>query len=186
MKIYKSIKLTLVLMTGGLFLMGDICCVPPPLTGYLVDSPIKGVTYTCNENEESALTDNRGAYHCSTSTVSFSIGLLELGNDYGFTEDSYIYPQDLVGVSRENFTDERLILLTRFLQSLDDDGNISVNINITKEVSDSFDISQFSDLTEADIEVLLTDINKSFVSEKDAMAHLKNSLNEHNTTQVYY
>lgn len=126
------------------------------------------------------MTTDKGEFSCdkNSSSVLFKLGYMELGRVSDFEKN--IYPQDLVGVSKEDFTDERLVLMARLLQSLDDDGNITKNINITKEVKAIFKISQFSDMTVTEAEQILARINKKMVSEKDAIEHLKNSLNKYN------
>jgi len=184
MQYLKYIKTTVVLTIGTLFLMGDmpICCEPPPdynlSYGYLTDSPIEGMNYYCNYSSFVSETDYRGKFTCDTnSSILFKVGKLEIGEIKEFKNGMKIYPQDLLGISREDFTDERLILLTRFLQSLDDDGNITNSIKITKEVKESFSISQFSDMSIEDINNSLNKINKRLVNKVDAITHLKNSLN---------
>ena len=184
MQYLKYIKTTVVLTIGTLFLMGDfpICCEPPLDSnlsyGYLIDSSVKGMDYYCENSSFVSETDYIGKFTCDiNSSVVFKVGKLEIGEIQEFKNGMKVYPQDLVGISRENFTDERLVLLTRFLQSLDDDGNISSNINITKEVKESFSILQFSDMSIKDINSSLNKINKRLVNEVDAIRHLKNSLN---------
>jgi pimeloyl-ACP methyl ester carboxylesterase/uncharacterized protein involved in tolerance to divalent cations len=63
------------------------------------------------------------------------------------------------------------------LQSLDDDGVISSSINIEQSVRDAFDVEQkFEDLSESDVKALLDGLGKDFVSEVDAVKHLRESL----------
>lgn len=185
----KYFKIATVLVTGMFFLMGDGCgCTPPPSPtyGYLIDSPLEGVDYYCDEGNILSRTFSNGSFSCDDngSTVIFKLGKLEIGKIEKLKYGMKIYPQDLVGVSQEDFTDERLVLLARLFQSLDDDGNITKSIKITQEVKDSFSISQFSDMTVADVEKSLLKINKTFVSEVDAIKHLKESMNrDRNSTK---
>jgi len=173
----------LVLGTGLALILGS-CCPPPEdnkVVGYLVDSPIEGVDYDCIE-EGNGTTDKDGKFECNKLPVTFKIGGLELGSVSSLSDDSKVYPQDLVGVSRENFTDNRLILLTRFLQSLDDDGIISERITIEKEIGEKFSITEFSDLSEDEIKDLLTQVDKSLVGRDSALSHLEDNLLEEEDT----
>jgi len=143
--------------------------------GYLIDSPISGVSYFCDGAK--GLTDSNGKFECLNPPVTFKIGKLTLGTLTRFTSDSRVYPHDILGLPRTNFTDSRLIFLTRLLQSIDDDGNISVNINITSDVADLFTTEQnLSDLNTMETISLLNRINKNFLDEDDAIEHLKNNM----------
>ncbi|SHO81215.1 hypothetical protein MNB_SV-15-748 [hydrothermal vent metagenome] len=157
---------------------GDgVCCSdnPTPIIksrAYFIDSPVKGLDYKCDGREFKS--DERGLIECLDTNVSFFIGNLKIGELNSFTNNSNIYPQDLVGVSRDNFSDENLIKVVRFLQSLDDDGNIEAYINIV----DEFDISQnLLDMNISEIELLLNSIDKVLVDENSAIRHLKGSMN---------
>ncbi len=71
--------------------------------------------------------------------VIFKIGNYTIGAISELTEDSKIYPQDLLGLDRDNVEDRKLIQLTQFLQALDDDHNITQRITITEETRKKFD-----------------------------------------------
>jgi len=179
MKLKRVVLNGLVLGTGLALILG-CCCEPPEddnVVGYLVDSPIEGVNYECIEGT-SGLTNKDGKFVCLNPYVTFKIGGLELGTISSLADDKKVYLQDLVGVSRENFTDDRLILLTRFIQSLDDDGVISESITIKKEIGDKFSIADFSDLSEDEVKTLLGTVGKSLVSEESALSHLRGNVGE--------
>ena len=143
--------------------------------GYLLDSALEGVSYFCDGKE--GLTDSQGLFECANPPVTFKIGSLVLGKLEAFTTDGKVYPQDLLGLPRTNFTDSRLKLLARLLQSLDDDGDISTTIKIEQSVKDAFDVEQkFKDFNETDIKALLDGLGKNFVNEIDALNHLRESL----------
>lgn len=150
---------------------------PPPATvaktkGEVIDSPVQGLNYLCDGVE--ALTNSSGEFECTNPPIVFKIGKLTLGSITSFTADKKVYPHDILGLARTNFTDARLILLAQLLQSLDDDGDISVLINILQGTRDLFTVEQnFSDLTLAEIEALL---GKSLVNGIDAIRHLKQSM----------
>ena len=141
--------------------------------GYLIDSPIKGVTYIC-ENGDVRLTNKDGMFECTQAPITFKIGKLILGKLTAFTADGIVTPQDLLGLDRDNFDNPKLKLLARFLQSLDDDGDISTYINIKQNISNNFiEVQNFYNLKEPDIDFLLYDLGKVFVSEDYAINHLK-------------
>jgi hypothetical protein len=130
-----------------------------------------GVNYSCDNNE--GLTDDEGMFECIAPPVTFKIGNLTIGTLTAFTSDGKVYPQDLLGLSRTNFTDSRLKLLARLLQSLDDDGVIADKIMITQGVRDGItDVQDFKDMSQSDIEALLSGIGKSLPKECEALKHL--------------
>jgi hypothetical protein len=139
--------------------------------GYLIDSPLAGVTYSCDGSE--GLTDDEGMFECIAPPVTFKIGNLTLGTLTSFTSDGKVYPQDLLGLSRTNFTDSRLKLLARLLQSLDDDGVIAEKITITQGVRDGItDVQNFKDMSQSDVQSLVSGLGKTFVKECEALKHL--------------
>jgi len=139
--------------------------------GYLIDSPLAGVTYSCDGSER--LTDDEGMFECIAPPVTFKIGNLTLGTLTAFTSDGKVYPQDLLGLSRTNFTDSRLKLLARLLQSLDDDGVIADKITITQGVRDGItDVQDFKDMSLSDLQSLASGLGKTFVKECEALKHL--------------
>ena len=106
-------------------------------TGYLTDSPISGLNYECGSKK--GLTSTDGKFSCETMPVIFKIGNYTLGSISELTDDSKIYPQDLLGLDRDNVEDPKLVELTQFLQALDDDHNITQSITITEETRKKFD-----------------------------------------------
>lgn len=140
--------------------------------GYLIDSPISGANYICADGTR-GITDATGMFECHTAPVTFTIGGLILGTIESFTQDGKVYPQDLLGLERNNFSDSRLKLLTRFLQALDDDGDIDESITITSSVRESFQRdSNFADLSEESIANILQDSHREMPPECIALRHL--------------
>jgi hypothetical protein len=103
----------------------------------LMDAPIAGVTYICKKPNIPQKTDAQGVFTCDEGPVTFKIGGLVLG-EVSNLNHGVIFPQDLLGLPRNDITDPKLIALLRLLQSLDNDGDISVSINITDEISEKF------------------------------------------------
>lgn len=108
------------------------------ITGYFIDAPVEGLFYSCVGTNSRGFTDSSGAFYCESSPVAFYIGKLSLGSVDIPTSDGNVYPQDLVGVARTDFSDDKLVELVQLLQSLDDDSVPDNGIKITKEFSDAF------------------------------------------------
>ena len=139
--------------------------------GYLIDSPLQGVTYLCDGEE--GITHEDGMFECVNAPVTFKVGALTLGTLTAFTADGQVYPQDLLKLARDNYSNSKLKLLARLVQSLDDDGNIKDKITITKSVRDSISKEQnFKDMSANDVSSLVSGIGKTFVQECGAMKHL--------------
>jgi hypothetical protein len=138
----------------------------------LIDSPLAGVGYYC-DGKEVQKTTMTGEFTCQNPPIVFKIGKLVLGTIHRFTFDGKIFPQDLVGVSRNNVSDPKLIDLIRLLQSLDEDGNISVSIEIPSDMASKFDDD---DINDRSLEELADIADVKLVSEDDAKDHLTNSM----------
>ncbi|MCK5855489.1 MAG: hypothetical protein KAG56_09735 [Sulfurovaceae bacterium] len=141
-------------------------------TGYFIDSPVKGINYECANI--SGVTDSKGAFSCEKPPVTFKLGEMQIGILKSFTKDNKMYPQDLLDLKRDNFSDEKLIKLIRLLQSLDDDENISKAITISSDISTYF--TSNLDLNKSILEILVIPTQGNLVSEEDAIKHLQNSM----------
>lgn len=97
-----------------------------------VDSPVAGLDY--QTESLSGVTNDEGyfQYNSSDKTVTFSIGNFVIGefNISNLQADKKVLPSDFFGLDRNDTTDERVIKVIQFLQSLDSDGNVSNGINI--------------------------------------------------------
>ena len=142
------------------------------LIGYFIDSPISGLNYACGD--KTALTGVDGKFSCDVMPVNFSIGDYFLGSITKITPDSKIYPQDLLGLSRDDLASPKLIKLTQFLQSLDDDHNITAQITITKEMREKFSNDSSNDPLSPDKEALKKEI--PLPNPVTAMDHLRKSI----------
>ncbi len=50
-------------------------------------------------------------FECIDAPITFKIGGLTLGTIYKFPDDGEVHLQDLLGLDRDNFSDEKLKLL---------------------------------------------------------------------------
>ena len=150
-------------------------------TGYLIDSAITGIEYTCDDI--SGITDKDGMFSFNdTCEVSFKIGNIIIGSikAENINNDKNVLPTDLFELDRDNVSNEKLITLIQFLQTLDEDNNPDNNIQISKEVQESFknhylDFKQDSNL-EDEIANILVDIKKDLVTKDNALKHYKKTL----------
>ena len=164
------------------------------LKAQFVDSPVAGLDY--KTDTLSGVTDSNGSFEYSKDDekVEFFVGNIKIGefNLSKLNTDKKILPSELFGLDRNNTTDDRVIKVIRFLQSLDDDANVSNGITIddlTKnnlttftETNDTVD----KNLTENNITVIedmLKGVGKTLMLENKARENYKKYLqNELNIT----
>ncbi len=109
-------------------------------TGYLVDAPVANATYDCvADGEIGKTTGADGSFTCRNMHVRFRIGNLVLGEINALPEDALVYPQDIVGVPRENLDDPRVVEMARLIQSMDADADLSNGIQIGEHIKAAFD-----------------------------------------------
>ncbi len=142
---------------------------------YLIDSPINGVDYECGIRKFTTHTyeNKEGVALCRHSPVTFKLGSLVLGKIDEIQNNQEIYPQDLVGVSRDNFDDERVVKLSLLLQSLDNDGEINHTIDIKQQIKDKIDIGSLKNLSLDDTRTLITKLGKEPLRLEDVDKHLR-------------
>jgi len=99
--------------------------------GVFLDGPVGGLTYKTPTLEGVTKADGMFRYK-SGEAVTFSVGGLVLGSTQG---KKVITPLDLFADAKDA-SDQRVVNVCVFLQSLDQDGNPENGIVITKEVAD--------------------------------------------------
>ncbi len=104
-------------------------------TGIFLDSPVSGLNYSSFNGVKvtfKGLTGPAGEFKYKTGdTVTFSIGTLTLGSATGAPE---LTPMDILGVP-DNPLDQSVINMCVLLQTLDQDGDLNNNIQITKAIA---------------------------------------------------
>jgi surface protein len=102
--------------------------------GYLVDSGVEGVYFEIDGVKTGTTgTGGRFDYDTRDTSITFTMGDLTLVESYqlaNMNADGLMLPSDMVGVNRENTSDEGLIKIIRVLQSLDYDDDPSNGIYI--------------------------------------------------------
>jgi len=139
-------------------------------TSYFIDAPVKGLNYECGDIK--GVTDEKGAFSCIQAPVVFKIGSLEIGKIDAFTSDNNVFPQDLIKVPREDVNNEKVVALAQFLQSLDDDGDITEYIDITDTQQAFPQVEKFEVLSQTAITQKLLSLNKSVVPKSKVQSHL--------------
>jgi len=139
---------------------------------HLIDSPLVGVEYYCDD-KEARKTTSTGEFSCENPPVEFKIGKLKLGTVNRFTFDGNIFPQDLVGISRDDYNNTKLLELIRLLQSLDAGGDIDTAIVIPDDMASLFDDEAINNKSlEEKADVAGVDL----VDKDVAVDHLTNSM----------
>lgn len=154
-------------------------------SGVFIDGPVSGLEYQILDDR--FLTDENGIFKFDTDDIiSFYIGNLYLGSARGAL---LLTPLDLVPDALDE-TDDRVINLIRFLQTIDDDGDLSNGIQITENVrriaeAHSLNFGLPKKEFEDDSFFLITDLTsataegpRELVSESSALNHFRDTLQE--------
>ena len=152
-------------------------------TGYFVDSAVSGLAYVTSSGI-TGITSATGEFsYAPGDTVTFSIGPIEIGQA---TAADMLTPVSLV--PNADATNDVVVNIARFLQSLDADGDPSNGITISAEVtaaagtiglSVTFDAADFDTTAASLVEALRTEAygdTNTLVSAVDAQAHLESSI----------
>jgi len=155
----------------------------PPISGQLIDAPVANITYVCNGGKTDK-TEDDGTFTCEEFPVLFFVGNIELGRIESITSDSKVYPQDIAGVSRNDFFDDYSMRISYLLQALDSDGDISKTINIDESVIVS-DKKYLKLLSYIEIDKILEESGKTPFALEDVRTHLMdNADNDVDTTKA--
>jgi uncharacterized protein YkwD len=144
--------------------------------GILVDSPVSGAEYHCGKIVE--MTQGDGRFTCNTLPVTFYAGGIKLGEITQLPADGMVTPQDLLGVSRDTY-DSNVSKLARFLQSMDDDGDIDTRITFDQMLLSALKTKQ-GNIQTMTVEQMLTLLEEAgavnIVTPDEAMTHLREQL----------
>ena len=146
-------------------------------TGVFVDSEVQGISYQTTSGQ-SGTTNASGQFDYLTGDqVTFTIGSTTLGQ---VTAASVLTPVEVAGVS--DSADQRVINMSRFLQTLDDDGDPSNGIGISAATVTSLGSEQFNfnqsvaNFTSSSSTSISTKLGRSLVSAQQAINHLNSTL----------
>jgi len=149
----------------------------------LIDASIKGVSFSTDTMQ--GITDENGTffYKSNETRINFKIGtaLLAEYNLSKMPDDNQLLVSDLLELQRENSTDSRLVQLLQFLQSLDSDENATNGIVIEEKISLDLNESNLNflhdNLSTQEINKTLISLNRSMVSQREAVIHFEQTLN---------
>ncbi|MEA3384830.1 MAG: Ig-like domain-containing protein, partial [Campylobacterota bacterium] len=157
------------------------------LSARFVDSNVSGVEYINQDTNIKGTTDKNGSFsYVENTKVIFKIGGITLGemNTTNIQNDSVIYPTDILALDINETNNTKTLKLIRMLQSLDTDNNPYNGIDINSSIATLLENSTLdfrSDLlTIEDLNSTLSDINKTFVSQDDALIHYEYTLQSNN------
>lgn len=175
---YKIVLSTLVagvvfIGCGGSSDATDTATSTTTTSGQLIDSYVENVDYRCADGKI-GVTDANGGFVCSRLPVAFSMGSLELGAIASISADGQVFPQDILGIAREDVNNSSVVAMARLLQSCDSDANATNGLRIQSELKvrlllqESFDADALSSYAE--------DANVTLISQEEAIAHLSDTL----------
>jgi C-terminal processing protease CtpA/Prc len=145
-------------------------------TGIFIDDIVEGIYYK-SENSQ-GFTNSKGEFPFSNEKVEFYIGNIKLGSITTLPTDNKVFIQDLFDLSRDNISDDRVLNIATFLQSLDNDKSTSkIEIN-------NNDFNKFKNINDSILDIDVAEIltNKGFDKKNldDTKLHLIESFQEHN------
>lgn len=147
-------------------------------TGYVVDSAVQNMDYDCvADNDMDKVTGADGAFTCrNMNQVRFRIGEMVLGEINTLPQDKYVFPQDIVGVTRSNIQDPKVIAMAQLLQSLDSDRNPENGIQIPDEAGQLLEATNFN-AEEVTTYMDEVSIDPAHIrTEAEAQAHLQDTM----------
>lgn len=162
----------------------------PNYTGYLVDSRVSGVEYTCNNISGITKEDGSFTFNYSCDEITFKLGNIILANMKisSVKTDNIFYITDITQRSNRNDTNNIPVKnITRLLQSLDDDNDPRNGINITQNIRDNivtnipYEIGS-DKINEQDLQNIVkeADPSKTLISDTKALVHFEQVLRDNN------
>jgi len=138
--------------------------------GQLADSYVSGAKYRCANGKE-GVTDLNGTFSCESLPVSFSLGTIKLGEVATLPQDKHVFPQDLLGVDRDDTNNSEVVAMAQLLQSFDTDHDPENGIEIDHDATEEISIEE--DFDEHNLNTYITNANLEPVSNDDARKHLE-------------
>jgi len=145
-----------------------------PTSGQLVDNYVENVDYICGDGS-TGITDANGFFTCPKLPVSFSLKGLKLGEMQILPSDTQVFPQDMIGVPRDDLNNTDVIAMAQFLQSCDDDKDPKNGIMIKEELKAAFEDTNLT-FNAQDLNYYVSETNITLVSEDEATAHLEETV----------
>ncbi|HIP12543.1 MAG TPA: hypothetical protein EYG73_07485 [Arcobacter sp.] len=168
-------------------------------TAYFYDSFANGIKYTCGSDISGYTGDvnnvNGSFNYSENCDVTFSVGKVHIGSIDGknITDKTKIYPNTLLGLSNSNSSDERVINILRFLQTIDEDNDPSNGIEISSQTTVNLQKSDTPSIDLTNINLLESDLNSTTISANpnnvlvdkiNAIAHFESTLRTYVNTAI--
>lgn len=154
----------------------------------LIDAPVDGVVYK-NGDGRTYYTEGGGKFsYNGNSNVEFYVGKIKIGEIAPSSiTSSNLHIQEIVGVSKENVNDAKVLKVARLLQSLDSDNDPSNGIKIEKSTTETINNhssmqGNIDDIADVDAAIRMIDPGITPVSESAAKTHLRQQLNKYGVT----
>ncbi len=158
-------------------------------TGTFIDAAVTNINYETETH--SGVTDDEGQFNYETGeTVTFSIGNITFPS---VTASGTITPLTLANT--DDVENQTVINISRFLQTIDSDGDPSNGISISDDLKnanstngDTIDFTVDSDTFESStlVQAVISDAGADeLVSESSALTHLESSLTDEGVTADY-
>lgn len=152
--------------------------------GVFIDSEVAGVEYQTSSGL-GGITDEKGQfYYQEGDSVNFSIGNIDLGTTKAAAK---LTPVEVMNA--DGSADNKVVNLTRLLQTLDADGDPSNGISISSNTKEklkykSVNFNVSVDAFEAEAAVVTSTVGKTMVSATDAMEHFHSTLASQGMTEI--
>ncbi len=148
----------------------------PTLTANLIDSAVAWASYDdgCGHTDK---TTSDGTFHYKEGcNITFTVGGVNLGTILSseIQSDTMVTIQDLVWTDRSNTSDEKVVKIAQFLQSLDDntsDDTITIGDAIHTHLKDT-NFSFDGNVTTQSLNTVLNIAWKTAITEAAAISHL--------------
>ncbi|WP_417533544.1 choice-of-anchor K domain-containing protein, partial [Marinobacterium stanieri] len=152
------------------------------VTATLVDGIVAGVAYLTSSGL-SGMTDENGSFeYREGDSVTFLVGNVVVGTaSASDLAEGQVFLQDLANVDRSDLNNEYVENMAVFLQSLDSDGNAANGISISAATHAALSGANLNlqAASEAELKALIEGLGESYVSEEEAMAHVREMLEQY-------
>lgn len=138
--------------------------------GQLVDNYVENADYTCADGS-SGITNVNGDFSCKSLPVTFSLAGLKLGQISELNADKQVFPQDLLGVDRNDTQNRDVVAMARFLQSCDEDREPKNGIKIPQHTKDSLQMYN-ENFDASNLGVYAQDLDLELFDENVSIEHL--------------
>ena len=137
-------------------------------TGIFIDDVVNGIKYT--NNNKTSYTNAKGEFFYTKGKIEFFIGSINIGTIEKVPSDNNVFIQDIIGIDRNNTSNNKVIKIATLLQSLDSDKSTS-EIELLKEDLEKFENIKMN-IDDINISTLLLNNNIEEKSKEDVISHL--------------